>query len=235
VAELDEPVGLEERINELQRQIDEMMRQQREEQVRRREAIKDQVSEMRSLQADERQERKKAVQAQIDEIRQLHKEQQERQKALLEEMGEMKRLERAERKEKKALRPGLALKLGKTGDDGARAKEMESLQDHGDIEVRKGFLRLHILGVLAEGPSHGYEIMHRIGSHTGDMWKPSPGSMYPALETLDSKGFIACQGDGRRKVYTLTPKGQKVLDEIRKKRDEQFYEMKAFMAALFEE
>jgi DNA-binding PadR family transcriptional regulator len=66
-------------------------------------------------------------------------------------------------------------------------------------------------------------------------WTPSPGSMYPALEALETKGFISCQGDGRRKVYSLTPKGQNVLDEIKKKRDEQFLEIKAFMSALFGE
>ncbi len=77
--------------------------------------------------------------------------------------------------------------------------------------------------------------MHSIGHHTGHMWRPSPGSMYPALESLESKGFISCQGDGRRKVYSLTPKGQNVLVRIRKKHDEQFLEMKAFMSALLGE
>ncbi len=111
------------------------------------------------------------------------------------------------------------------------------MQDQWDVEVRKGFLKMHILGVLADGPSHGYEIMQRIGHHTGDMWRPSPGSLYPALETLESNGFISCDGqeDGRRKVYSLTPKGQDVLGQMKKKREEQMSEMKAFMSALFGE
>lgn len=111
----------------------------------------------------------------------------------------------------------------------------EPLQDRRDAETRKGFLKLHILGVLADGPSHGYEIMHRISYHTGHMWTPSPGSMYPALDALETKGFISRQGDGRRKVYSLTLKGQNVLEGIKKKRDEQLLEMKAFMSTLFEE
>lgn len=41
--------------------------------------------------------------------------------------------------------------------------------------------------------------------------------MYPALESLEAKGFIACQGDERRKVYSLTPKGESVVDQIQKK------------------
>jgi len=148
----------------------------------------------------------------------------------------MKRLEQAEHLEnKKGLRLGFVLKPGKTCGRDGRTKDPGFLQDQGDVEAHKGFLKLHILGVLSGGPSHGYEIMHRISHHTGHMWRPSPGSMYPALETLETKGFISCQGDGRRKVYSLTSKGQNVLDEIKKKRDEQFLEIKAFMSALLGE
>jgi DNA-binding PadR family transcriptional regulator len=116
-----------------------------------------------------------------------------------------------------------------------RQKPLELQQDQGDVEVRKGFLKLHILSVLKEGPSHGYEIMHRIGQHTGHIWRPSPGSMYPALESLEVKGFIACKGDGRRKVYSLTTKGEEAIGQVRKKRQEQFLEIKAFLSDIFGE
>jgi DNA-binding PadR family transcriptional regulator len=236
---LDESAGLDERIKALQKEIEEMKRQQQEEQLEHRKALKDRLCDLRSPEADEQQERKKIVQEQIDEIKRLHKEQQERQKALLEQLEEIKQHEKEAQKErKKSLRLGFVLKLGKAGGEHLHhdpTRNLPTLQDQGDVEVRKGFLKLHILGVLAEGPSHGYEIMHCIGHHTGHMWRPSPGSMYPALESLESKGFISCQGDGRRKVYSLTPKGRDVLVQIRKKHDEQFLEMKAFMAALFGE
>jgi DNA-binding PadR family transcriptional regulator len=236
---LDESVDLEERIKALQEQIDRMRRQQKDEQLERRKDIRDQLGEMRSLPGRERQERKNTVQEQIDEIKRLYKEQQERQKVLLEQLNEMKRQEKvAQKKCKKPLHLGLVLKLGKAGDETfacGQAKELHAPHDNVDVEVRKGFLKLHILGVLADGPSHGYEIMHRIGHHTGHMWQPSPGSLYPALEMLESKGYIACQGDGRRKVYTLTPKGLEVLSQMKKRRDEQLSEMKSFMSALFDE
>ena len=104
-----------------------------------------------------------------------------------------------------------------------------------DVEVRKGFLKFHILGVLKSGPTHGYEIMHRISHHTGHVWRPSPGSMYPALESLETAGYITCQGDGRRKVYSLTPKGENIMDQVQKKQQEQFLEMKAFLSGIFDE
>jgi len=234
---LDEPVERDDRIKALQKQIDDLKRQHREEQIGLREAIKDQVGDIRSLQADERRDRKNAILEQIDEIKRLHEEQQACQKALLDQVNEMKQLERAERKEnKKGLRLGLALKLGKPCDrPGGHAEDLHSLMEHGDPELRKGFLKQHILLALSVKPAHGYELMHLISHHTGHAWTPSPGSMYPALDSLTSKGFIACQGDGRRKVYSLTPKGQEVLAQMKKKRDEQFFEMKSFMSALFDE
>jgi DNA-binding PadR family transcriptional regulator len=59
--------------------------------------------------------------------------------------------------------------------------------------------------------------------------------MYPALESLEAKGFITCQGDGRRKVYSLTPKGENIIDQVQKKRQEQFMEMKAYLSNFFDE
>ena len=59
--------------------------------------------------------------------------------------------------------------------------------------------------------------------------------MYPALEALESRGYISCQGDGRRKVYSLTPKGEETLAQIQKKYQEKFLEMKAFLADIFGE
>jgi DNA-binding PadR family transcriptional regulator len=59
--------------------------------------------------------------------------------------------------------------------------------------------------------------------------------MYPALDSLESRGFIACQGDGRRKVHSLTTKGKDFLTQMNKKREEQFLEMKTFMSTLLDE
>ncbi len=103
-----------------------------------------------------------------------------------------------------------------------------------DSEQRKGFLKLHIVQALDEGPSHGYELMQWISRHTDNAWTPSNGSMYPALESLESKGIISGQGDGRRKIYSLTPKGQKILDRIQKKHDEQHIELKSYTSTQFD-
>jgi DNA-binding PadR family transcriptional regulator len=233
VADLDEPVNWEERIKVLQEQIDEMKKLQREEQLGRRKALRDRVDELGSLPESER---KSAIQEQIEDIKQLYREQQDRQKALLQQLNEMKQQEKEQRKERKRdLRLGFVLKLGKARDETAPVQGHPIPQDQWEVEARKGFLKMHILLALSTRPAHGYELMQWISNHTGHAWTPSPGSMYPALDALESRGFISCQGDGRRKVYSLTSKGEDVMARMKKKQEEQFLEMKTFMSALFDE
>jgi DNA-binding PadR family transcriptional regulator len=75
--------------------------------------------------------------------------------------------------------------------------------------MRRGDVKFAILEVLAEGPQHGYEIMHAIAERRGA--KPSPGSVYPTLQMLEDGGFVTSeQVDGKR-VYTITDAGRELL------------------------
>ena len=49
--------------------------------------------------------------------------------------------------------------------------------------VRRGDVRAAILDLLAEGePWNGYQIIQEIGARTQGVWRPSAGSVYPALQ-----------------------------------------------------
>jgi len=75
--------------------------------------------------------------------------------------------------------------------------------------MRRGDVKFAILEVLAQGPQHGYEIMHAIAERRGA--KPSPGSVYPTLQMLEDGGFVTSeQVDGKR-VYTITDSGRELL------------------------
>ena len=63
----------------------------------------------------------------------------------------------------------------------------------------------------------GYDLMKSFGD-SGK--KPSPGYMYPLLSDLQKKGFISVKKEGRRKIYSITGKGIKLLDNLRIKREE---------------
>jgi DNA-binding PadR family transcriptional regulator len=80
--------------------------------------------------------------------------------------------------------------------------------------VRRGDVRAAILDLLAEGgeearPWNGYQIIQEIGERTQGVWRPSAGSVYPALQQLEDEGLItAAAGEDRRRNYTLTDEGR---------------------------
>jgi DNA-binding PadR family transcriptional regulator len=70
-----------------------------------------------------------------------------------------------------------------------------------------------ILGVLAEQPMHGYELITTLEERSGGRWKPSPGSIYPALGRLEQRGLIASSGDSGKRRYELTDAGRERVAE----------------------
>jgi DNA-binding PadR family transcriptional regulator len=87
--------------------------------------------------------------------------------------------------------------------------------------VRRGDVRAAILDVLAEGqPWNGYQLIQEIGARTQGVWRPSAGSVYPALQQLEDEGLITAEaGEDRRRNYTLTDEGREYVtahaDELR--------------------
>jgi DNA-binding PadR family transcriptional regulator len=80
-------------------------------------------------------------------------------------------------------------------------------------------VRAAILDLLAEGqPWNGYQIIQEIGARTQGVWRPSAGSVYPALQQLEDEALIKDQGseaagEDRRRMYTLTEEGQAYVTE----------------------
>jgi DNA-binding PadR family transcriptional regulator len=73
---------------------------------------------------------------------------------------------------------------------------------------RRGDVRAAILALLAERPMHGYEMLEELSRRTEGLWRPSPGSLYPALQLLEDQGLVrSAVADGRRR-FELTPDGR---------------------------
>jgi len=73
--------------------------------------------------------------------------------------------------------------------------------DHGD-------LRWVVLGLLAEKPRYGYDIIKELEERVGGEYSPSPGVVYPTLTLLEEMGLATIsEQTGNRKLYTLTPEG----------------------------
>jgi DNA-binding PadR family transcriptional regulator len=76
---------------------------------------------------------------------------------------------------------------------------------------RHGELPLVVLALVAERPRHGYEIMGELDRLFGPGYRPSPGSVYPAVEALQAEGLIIGEvGDGRT-TYRTTTAGETAL------------------------
>ncbi len=86
-----------------------------------------------------------------------------------------------------------------------RGGRMGRFFDHGD-------LRFVVLKLIAEKPSHGYELIKAIETAAGGAYSPSPGVVYPTLTLLEELGYVtASDAGGGKKLYTITPEGEAFL------------------------
>src|SRR6266704_991896 len=75
--------------------------------------------------------------------------------------------------------------------------------------AKRGDVRAAVLALLAEEPRNGYQIIQEIGERSGGVWRPSPGSVYPALQQLEDEALVQAETpEGGRRRYTLTAEGQ---------------------------
>ena len=85
-------------------------------------------------------------------------------------------------------------------------------------DLLQGTLDLLILKTLALGPNHGWGISQRIAQISEDVLQVYQGSLYPALQRLETAGWIesewgSSENNRQAKFYRLTKKGQRQLRE----------------------
>ena len=80
-------------------------------------------------------------------------------------------------------------------------------------KARRGDVRTAALLLLAEEPRNGYQIMQELEERSEGLWRPSPGSVYPALQQLEDEGLIRSDEQDGRRLYHLTDAGRAYVDE----------------------
>jgi PadR family transcriptional regulator, regulatory protein PadR len=90
-----------------------------------------------------------------------------------------------------------------------------------DQEWKKGSAELLVLSLLEDQPRHGYDISKLIELRSGGALKFHVTSLYPLLYRLEGRGWITSRWvekaeQRRRRYYTLTPEGRKVLRSQKK-------------------
>src|ERR1700691_1218327 len=83
------------------------------------------------------------------------------------------------------------------------------------LRIRGGWAPGRGFAVLAEGqPWNGYQIIQEIAARTEGVWRPSAGSVYPALQQLEDEALVQVQaGEDRRRMFTLTDEGRAYVTE----------------------
>jgi DNA-binding PadR family transcriptional regulator len=101
-------------------------------------------------------------------------------------------------------------------------------------EIKRSFLKYIVLKIIKDKPIHGYEIMKTVELLSKGQWIPSAGSIYPILESLESKGYIQSEEIDRRKVYSITQEGMAALDHMTQEKLELLKEMSRLINIVIE-
>jgi len=76
-------------------------------------------------------------------------------------------------------------------------------------------LQLLLLALIAEKPSHGYDLIKVLEERSGGYYVPSPGMIYPALTYLEEAGHATVAPEGTKKQYRISEEGLRHLEENR--------------------
>lgn len=84
-----------------------------------------------------------------------------------------------------------------------------------NADMLKGNLEMLLLATVAAQPLHGYAIIEALRARSLGAFDLPEGTVYPALHRLEQSGQLKSRWSDetgrRRRVYSVTAKGQKAL------------------------
>jgi len=88
--------------------------------------------------------------------------------------------------------------------------------------MKIGPVQFWLLLLLAEKSMYGYEMIRELEKRFSNFWRPQTGTIYPALEKLESKGLVMSriefrEGGPNRRHYAISKKGKKELKRMMEK------------------
>src|ERR1700756_20108 len=78
-------------------------------------------------------------------------------------------------------------------------------------KARRGDTRTAALLLIAEEPRNGYQIMQEVEERSEGVWRPSAGSVYPALGQLEDEGLVRSEESDGRTLLALTDAGRELI------------------------
>jgi len=80
---------------------------------------------------------------------------------------------------------------------------------------RRGDVRAAVVVLLEEQDRNGYQLIQELTERSKEMWRPSPGSIYPVLQQLEDEGLVAVTSTESGRTYGLTDAGKVFVAEKR--------------------
>lgn len=95
----------------------------------------------------------------------------------------------------------------------------------------QGGIELAVLRVLNGSELHGYMIVKRLNAIGASLFQTGEGTVYPLLLKLEQEGLVVSRWLERKKVYTLSKKGERSLAGQTKEWAELAQKFSAFLGA----
>ena len=90
----------------------------------------------------------------------------------------------------------------------------------GRHRARRGAIVEAVLTLLDERPMHGYELITELETRSEGRWRPSAGTMYPALGRMEAKGLLVSDEVDGKKQFSLSDAGRERLGAMRAERND---------------
>jgi DNA-binding PadR family transcriptional regulator len=87
-----------------------------------------------------------------------------------------------------------------------------SINSPNPIRMPVSPLQLLLLIQLDESPKYGYEMLKTLKEEFDGIWEPKTGTVYPALKSLEKKGYIETQTRDETEYYLIKDEGKQVFE-----------------------
>jgi DNA-binding PadR family transcriptional regulator len=91
---------------------------------------------------------------------------------------------------------------------------MISMSNRNPFRMPVSPLQLLLLIQLENGSKYGYEMLKNLKDEFDGVWEPKTGTVYPALKSLEKKGFVEIKDTEKKDYYFITEDGRKLFEQM---------------------
>jgi DNA-binding PadR family transcriptional regulator len=89
-----------------------------------------------------------------------------------------------------------------------------SMSSRNPFQMPVSPLQILLLIQLENSPKYGYEMLKNLKDEFDGVWEPKTGTVYPALKSLEKKGFVKTQDTKEKDYYVITKKGRGIFKQL---------------------